>query len=192
MKPLRVIFGLIVLVQLAIALKLFPDQGDIGFYTTISGIFYKTLGFVLFFEFLLARARLPQKIHTVIYGAAILAYLGEAVVQDLNLYQTTLWADVLAHFSAPILLSFMGYLIVISEKTTKAFPYKKYMVLTTLCLIMVLHEIYELGSDKIFGTQQIGIDDPVYDTAQDLFWGFLGTVTGLFAGTAFEKYFLKK
>lgn len=188
MKTFRVIFGLLIIFQLGILGKLWLTGGDFGAHANFVGLFYKTMGFVLFFEILLPKARLPAKTRSALFAVAVLSYGAEMMVENANFYATTEWADIIAHFSAAALLACMGYLLITGAPQFSKIVHKRYTVLTTLCLIMVLHEIYEYTSDHLFGTFSIGFGDPRYDTMEDLLFGLSGTVFGIWVGTIIKKY----
>lgn len=188
MRFLRTIFGLLILFQLGVIVDFWPMEGNFGINANFAGLFYKTIGFVFFFEFLLPKAHLPAKTHRALFAIAVLSYGGEMMVDNANFYATTVWADVVAHFSAAALLALMGYLFIAYAPHFKKIPYKRYTVLTTLCLIMVLHEIYEYMSDHLFGTKFMGIESPIYDTMEDLIFGLSGSFLGIWVGSVIKKY----
>lgn len=105
-----------------------------------------------------------------------------------NLYNTVSWYDTVVHFSSGLFTFFVG--LFVFNRLDKKFSniwIKAIFGLSVVCLVAVIWEIFEFGSDILLGLDlqhntDTGVVDTMIDMISALGGGMIGTVYYLIRG----------
>lgn len=106
----------------------------------------------------------------------ILAHFVGSIV---NLYNTTWWYDLFAHFLSGILTSILALIVLkwLKMYNNKNKLFNVIFIISFALMIASLWEFCEFGADKFFGMNvQHSIETGVSDTMEDMLIAFLGSI----------------
>lgn len=122
-------------------------------------------------------------------GYYIFVFLAQFLGSVVNLYNTTVWFDVLVHFCSGIFSFFVGLFIIDRINIEKCnLGVRVFLSLCIVLSIASMWELFEFGADSLLGMNlQHSIDTSVEDTMIDILVAFIG---GLISCVSY--YFIKR